>query len=55
MAMTKAEIVEWLSSFDDDDNVAIDDGGLTLVVIGDPISYLEIGGIRDEEDDEDGE
>lgn len=44
MAMTAKKVKEWLATIDDEKMVAIDEGGLTLVVKGER-SYLEIGGI----------
>lgn len=51
MAIRKAEIQEWLNTLPDDDdiNIAIDDGGLVLVVLdvdGDVTDdVLEVGGV----------
>ena len=45
MAATCGEIMEWLETLNDDDLVAIDDGGLCLCVVDDPDVYLEVGGI----------
>lgn len=51
MAVAVAELKEWLSSLEDADRVAIDDGGLTLVLIAhqDEI-YFEIGGVPESEE-----
>lgn len=51
MAMTVKEIREWLNSLAADELVAVDDGGLTLVVVGDERVYCEVGGIPEEEED----
>lgn len=52
--MTKKEVLEWLETLDDDSGVAIDEGGLCLVEIDEngeeTESYIEVGGIPDEED-----
>lgn len=56
MAMNKSELIEWLNTLDDDDDVGISDGGLSLVVVGDEGCYLEVGGVPldgDEDEDED--
>jgi hypothetical protein len=45
MAMTKTEVIDWLQSLDDDDLVAIDDGGLALVLVGNEDCYCEVGGV----------
>ena len=52
MAMHKAEIIEWLNTLDDEALVGIDDGGLSLVVVGDPVPYCEIGGIPEDEEED---
>jgi hypothetical protein len=44
MAMKAKEIKDWLATVDDEKMVAVDDGGLTLVVKGER-SYCEVGGI----------
>lgn len=44
MAMQAKEIKEWLNGIDDERMIAIDDGGLSLVVKGE-FSYCEVGGI----------
>ena len=55
MSMPVRDIRAWLATLDDDDEVGIDDGGLTLHVVGaEPTPYLEIGGLP-EKDAEDGE
>jgi hypothetical protein len=50
-----SELRDWLANFPLDYGVAIDDGGLTLVVLDpslDQVGYNEIGGLpRPEEDD----
>lgn len=44
MAMPAAEIKAWLSGFNDDEEIGIDDGGLALRAVKDQECYLEIGG-----------
>ena len=46
MAMTKGEIRSWLDSISDseEDEIAIDEGGLTLFCVDAPDIYLEVGG-----------
>jgi hypothetical protein len=52
MSMLKSEIMDWLESLEDTDEVFIDDGGLCLSVIGNDDVYLEVGGYSfDDEDD----
>lgn len=51
MAATKAEMVEWFASLKDKDLVAIDDGGLALVLVGQQGEvYFEIGGVPGDEE-----
>jgi len=52
MAMQVSEIREWLDTLNDDDLVGVDDGGLCLRVVDNSAPYLEIGGMPDEEEDE---
>jgi len=52
------ELKQWLATLDDEDMVAIDEGGLTLEVVfiaslGNLGAYIEIGGKPDEDEDED--
>jgi hypothetical protein len=54
--MRAKEVQEWVASFDSDDAVAIDDGGLTLVVVGrEDEAHLEVGGIPLDTDGWEGE
>jgi hypothetical protein len=57
MSMMRArEVQEWLESLIPDDTVAIDDGGLTLAVVGrEDEAYLEVGGIPRDNDRWEGE
>jgi hypothetical protein len=48
--MTVREVAAWLDSLDGEQHVAVDEGGLTLVVVEDPDVYLEVGGLPDEEE-----
>jgi hypothetical protein len=51
MAATKAELTDWLASFEDEDLVALDKGGLALVLIGQEDEvYFEIGGVPENEE-----
>jgi len=54
MAMSGKEVKEWVAGLNDDDMVAVDDGGLCLVV-KDTGSYCEIGGIPLDPNDEEEE
>jgi hypothetical protein len=51
MAIGVGELREWLKGRDEADEVAIDDGGLALVIVGND-AYIEVGGMPDEEEDE---
>jgi hypothetical protein len=60
MSLSAKELKRWAATLMDDDEVAIDDGGLTLVVLDEDGNaspddgYLEVGGIPIETDyDED--
>ena len=49
--MRTNEVRKWLESLGPDDLIAIDEGGLTLVVIGsEEEAYLEIGGVPLDDD-----
>lgn len=48
MALKAIEIIDWLNSLDEDDEVGIDEGGLMLVAVSDPATYLEVGGMPEE-------
>jgi len=50
MSMTVKDIQQWLSTLEQEDEVGVDDGGLTLQAVGFPEIYLEIGGLPEEED-----
>jgi hypothetical protein len=52
MAITVNELQKWLDALQPNDEVAVDDGGLTIVVVGREEVYCEIGGVPT--DDEDG-
>ena len=43
-----AELQRWLGTLPKDSQVAVDEGGLTLVVVGDQGVYLELGGVPDD-------
>ena len=54
--MRAREVQEWLEPLNPDDRVAIDEGGLTLVVVGrEDKAYLEVGGIPLDDDRWEGE
>lgn len=49
MAMWRKDVKNWLNTLDWNANIAIDEGGLALVVVGkETEEYLEIGGIPEE-------
>lgn len=43
MAMKVSEIREWLATLPDDTEIGIGDDAMTLRVVGDDVSYCEIG------------
>ena len=43
--MNAGQVREWLAGLNDDTDVAIDDGGLILVLVDNPDVYLEVGGV----------
>ena len=45
MAMNKTEVQGWLEQLPHNARIAIDDGGLCLVVVGDETDYCEVGGV----------
>jgi hypothetical protein len=51
MAINVGTLLAWLGTLDEEDEVAIDDGGLTLVQI-DGDAYFEVGGIPEDLDEE---
>jgi hypothetical protein len=53
MAMSVAEIMEWLETFDDDDMIGIDDGGLALRPVNAQELYCEVGGIPEDDESDD--
>ena len=54
MSMNVLEVIGWLELIDNypEGQVYIDDGGLTLRVVGDEDAYIEIGGGPPEDGDE---
>ena len=49
--MIKASVLkEWPASIDDESDVAIDEGGLTMVLVGTSQAYIEIGGEPEKEE-----
>jgi hypothetical protein len=53
MAMPVHAIKEWLDTLDDNDLIAIEDGGLALIVVDYEACYLEVGGVPDSTYEED--
>ncbi len=53
--MTVKEVKDWLNVMPDDSCVAVDEGGLTLVMVGNEGLYLEVGGVPDDLEDEEDE
>lgn len=52
--MKAAEVKEWIKDIPDDADLAIDEGGLILIVVapGQSLDYIEIGGEPLEDDDD---
>jgi hypothetical protein len=46
-----SELMEWLATLDPTWNIGVDEGGLTLEVT-EADSYYEIGGLYDDEDED---
>lgn len=53
MAIPAKDLIHWLNSLPLNANVGVDDGGLTLQVIDNPQTYIEVGGIPTDEEDVD--
>lgn len=49
MSMTVKDVQEWLSTLDPEDEVGVDEGGLTLQSVNEEYARLEIGGLPEEE------
>ena len=52
MSVTKRELLDWLGTLADDQEIGIDDGGLTLQALDSPdgdAAYLEVGGLPEED------
>ena len=49
MSITKQELQDWLATLPEGAEVAVDEGGLTLVEVGQD-AYVEVGGIPDGEE-----
>jgi hypothetical protein len=49
MAMSKAEIQQWLDNLPEDVGVGINEDGLTLQVVNNPDLYLEVGGLPEDD------
>ena len=55
--MTVKEVTEWLDNISDDNHIAVDEGGLTLVEVesfakGEYYNYIEVGGTPEDDDDD---
>ena len=48
MAMQKEELKDWIDSVPDGTLIAVDDGGLSLVVVDNQEIYCEVGGIPED-------
>jgi hypothetical protein len=51
MAIPVHELMKWLETFASDDLVEIDEGGLELRIVGDNVSYYEVGGLPEEDEE----
>lgn len=49
--MKAAEVKSWLESIPGDADVAVDEGGLMLVLVSDPSIYIEVGGEPEDEEE----
>lgn len=45
MSILVSELTHWLETVPKEAEVGIDDGGLSLQVVGSPLTYLEVGGL----------
>ena len=52
MAMSKKNLLDWLSTLPEDDEIYIDEGGSTLKSTKYPHAYYEVGGGPRDKDDE---
>jgi hypothetical protein len=50
MSISVKDLKQWLDSIPNSTQIGVDDGGLTLQVVGNPDVYLEVGGISDEKE-----
>jgi hypothetical protein len=50
MAVSKKELQRWVNTLPDDAQVGVDEGGLTLCVVGDADTYYEVGGLPEDDD-----
>jgi len=50
MSMTVKDVQAWLSTLDQEDEVGVDEGGLTLQSVNDYEAYLEVGGLPEEDE-----
>lgn len=51
MAMRVSDVQAWLDTLPDDEDVYIDEGGLSLCVCDQPDVYCEVGGYEGEDDE----
>lgn len=52
MSILVSELTHWLETVPKEAEVGIDDGGLSLQVVGSPLTYLEVGGLPNHKNDE---
>jgi hypothetical protein len=52
MSDTVRHVIKWLQILPPDAEVGVDEGGLTLIVVGDPEPYFELGGVPDEDEED---
>jgi hypothetical protein len=51
MSVSVTELRRWLFTLPIDSEVGIDEGGLTLCVVGEERVYFEVGGMPEEDED----
>lgn len=52
MSIDKHDLRRWLDTLPEDAQVGINGGGLTLECVEDPKAYLEVGGLPEDDDND---
>ncbi len=55
MSIYKHDLIRWLNTLPEDAHVGIDEGGLTLECVEDVQAYMEVGGMPEDDDEDDDE